>query len=301
MDSAMTRFAIRAAYGASQLPRVAWYIGHGFVMGRLAERMRQQERQRTRPRAHSDTPVPDRARLYRDMAAGGCIGQSLGRQVPEWLDGLILSATWLKPSRDMARLSGARRAVLDENPCAYAAMATLLAYPPAWLEADWSVYEAALANAPMTPQARHVVRERIDALLSFDGSADIVALAVPALVLGARDDMIIPAFMQDELAAALPDASKIMLDFRRTFLPCLAAGSLHGDSSGMDRETRVTTRCRTCRRRPSGTRRWHDQTRHRRHCRSFPETGAVPAYSGGIRDARRRSHLMAGQSKSGQF
>ncbi len=109
--------------------------------------------------------------------------------------------------------------MLDENPCAYAAMATLLAYPPAWLEADWSVYEAALANAPMTPQARHVVRERIDALLSFDGSADIVALAVPALVLGARDDMIIPAFMQDELAAALPDASKIMLDSGGHFFP----------------------------------------------------------------------------------
>ena len=117
MDSAMTRFAIRAAYGASQLPRVAWYIGHGFVMGRLAERMRQQERQRTRPRAHSDTPVPDRARLYRDMAAGGCIGQSLGRQVPEWLDGLILSATWLKPSRDMARLSGAPRRAGRKSLC----------------------------------------------------------------------------------------------------------------------------------------------------------------------------------------
>lgn len=152
-------------------------------------------------------------------STGGCIGQSLARQAPERLDGLILSATWLKPSRYMAALFGTRRAILDENPHAYAATATLLAYPPAWLEANWGVYETAVAKAPNTVQARQVVRERIDALLSFDGSDHVAAITMPVLVLGTRDDMIVPAFLQEELAAALPGARKTMLDSGGHFFP----------------------------------------------------------------------------------
>lgn len=152
-------------------------------------------------------------------STGGCIGQALGRLAPERLDGLILSATWLKPSHYMGALFGARRAILADNPQAYAATAVLLSYPPAWLEANWSIYEAALAAAPVRAEARQVVRERIDALLAFDGSADIAALPMPTLVLGARDDMIVPAFLQEELAAALPGARKILLESGGHFFP----------------------------------------------------------------------------------
>jgi pimeloyl-ACP methyl ester carboxylesterase len=152
-------------------------------------------------------------------STGGCIGQALGRMAPERLDGLILSATWLKPSHYMSALFGARRAILAENPQAYAATAALISYPPAWLEANWGVYEAAIAAAPVTPEARQVVRERIDALLSFDGAADIAALPMPTLVLGSRDDMIVPAFLQEELAAALPGGRSILLDSGGHFFP----------------------------------------------------------------------------------
>jgi aminoacrylate hydrolase len=152
-------------------------------------------------------------------STGGCIGQALGRLAPERLDGLILSATWLKPSRYMTSLFGTRRAILDENPHAYAATAALMAYPPAWIEANWGTYEAALAAAPVTAQARQVVRERIDALMSFDGSGSTASLMMPILVLGARDDMIVPAFLQEELAAALPGSRKTMLDTGGHFFP----------------------------------------------------------------------------------
>ena len=152
-------------------------------------------------------------------STGGCIGQALGRIAPERLDGLILSATWLKPSHYMGALFGARRSILAENPQAYAATAVLISYPPAWLEANWGVYEAAIAAAPVSAEARQVVRERIDALLSFDGSDDIASLTMPTLVLGARDDMIVPAFLQEDLATALPHARKILLDSGGHFFP----------------------------------------------------------------------------------
>ena len=58
----------RVAYGVSQLPRVAWYLGHGLALRRLAEAARRRDGAKARPRVHTKAPVPDRSRLYADMA-----------------------------------------------------------------------------------------------------------------------------------------------------------------------------------------------------------------------------------------
>jgi ubiquinone/menaquinone biosynthesis C-methylase UbiE len=67
MSTPLSRLATRVAYGASQLPRVAWYVGHAIAMRRLQETARR-EGKSTRPRAQTDAPVPQRNRLYGDMA-----------------------------------------------------------------------------------------------------------------------------------------------------------------------------------------------------------------------------------------
>ncbi len=68
MSDPLSRLATRAAYGASQLPRLAWYVGHGLAMRRLSKATREQPGGSTRPRARTDKPVPDRRRLLTDMA-----------------------------------------------------------------------------------------------------------------------------------------------------------------------------------------------------------------------------------------
>lgn len=68
MSTPLARLATRVAYGATQLPRVAWYVGHGFAMRYLADEVRRREGERARPRARTGKPVPDRNRLYADMA-----------------------------------------------------------------------------------------------------------------------------------------------------------------------------------------------------------------------------------------
>jgi hypothetical protein len=68
MPNTFSRIVLRAAYGASQLPRVAWYIGHGLAMRRLAKVARGRDPGDARERAHTSAPVPDRGRLYADMA-----------------------------------------------------------------------------------------------------------------------------------------------------------------------------------------------------------------------------------------
>jgi len=67
MSDPFSRLITRAAYGASQLPRVAWYVGHGLAMRKLSERARR-EGASTRSRPHTDRAVPDRRRLFADMA-----------------------------------------------------------------------------------------------------------------------------------------------------------------------------------------------------------------------------------------
>src|SRR5258708_2315220 len=43
MASPVSRLTTRLAYGVRQLPRVAWYVGHGLVMKRLSETVRKRE------------------------------------------------------------------------------------------------------------------------------------------------------------------------------------------------------------------------------------------------------------------
>jgi ubiquinone/menaquinone biosynthesis C-methylase UbiE len=68
MDSPLSRLLTRAAYGASQLPRVAWYVGHSLALRQLSEATRRQEGKKARRRPRTDLPVPDRNQIYADMA-----------------------------------------------------------------------------------------------------------------------------------------------------------------------------------------------------------------------------------------
>ena len=68
MSSPLSRVIGRVAYGASQLPRVAWYVGHGLVLRRLSESAQRRNGNKARVRAQTNLPVPDRRRLYADIA-----------------------------------------------------------------------------------------------------------------------------------------------------------------------------------------------------------------------------------------
>jgi ubiquinone/menaquinone biosynthesis C-methylase UbiE len=58
----------RVAYGVSQVPRVAWYLGHGFAVRRLAEAARRSNAEKVRRRVRANAPAPERGQLYADMA-----------------------------------------------------------------------------------------------------------------------------------------------------------------------------------------------------------------------------------------
>jgi len=65
MTAAEPDIITRVAYDVTQLPRVAWYLGHGLALRRLAEAAR---RNGAKPRRRTNAPVPERSQLYADMA-----------------------------------------------------------------------------------------------------------------------------------------------------------------------------------------------------------------------------------------
>jgi Methyltransferase domain len=68
MTAPASNLITRVAYGMRQLPRVAWYLGHGLALRRLAEAARRRDGAKPRRRVRTNVPVPDRNRIYADMA-----------------------------------------------------------------------------------------------------------------------------------------------------------------------------------------------------------------------------------------
>lgn len=152
-------------------------------------------------------------------STGGCIVQTLATNAPQMVKRLALSAAWAHPSRFMQSLFEFRLKLLTSNPQAYVESAALLSFAPEWLEQNWDHYERATRAAPHDPEKQTVISERIGALLSFDGSALVKHLPSGTLIIGAEDDMIVPAYLQRKIAAEMPDAQLELLPMGGHFYP----------------------------------------------------------------------------------
>jgi ubiquinone/menaquinone biosynthesis C-methylase UbiE len=126
MYSPLSRIAVRLAYGARQLPRVAWYVGHGLAMRRLAKAAPRRDGALVPRRRRTTAPVPDRTQIYADMAV--LLRQDLANveagfyPLPADHDGPLLtllhrSELFFKdlPEVHRRRESGAHSEVLDEH------------------------------------------------------------------------------------------------------------------------------------------------------------------------------------------
>jgi hypothetical protein len=77
MATPLSRLIRRAAYGATQLPRLAWFIGLGFAMRQRSEETRRGGETK-RPRPHTDSPC----RIA--VACTGTWPGSYSRTLPTW-------------------------------------------------------------------------------------------------------------------------------------------------------------------------------------------------------------------------
>lgn len=152
-------------------------------------------------------------------STGGCIAQTMALLAPDRIQACVFSATWGKPSRHRKELFSTRRDMLFRDPVGYACSSVFMGHDAHWLNNNWSVLENARANAPVTPEAQRIVAERLDALIAFDRSAEVHQITIPKLILGARDDLIVPSFFQEELATLLKGADLHLFEQGGHFFP----------------------------------------------------------------------------------
>ncbi len=141
-------------------------------------------------------------------STGGTIAQVLALDSPVRVRRIVASGSWARPDPYFLALFRNRIAVLEgAGPVAYTRQSQLLGHTPAWFNAHAAEMDQALEGAASALSPLPVALARLHMLLAFDRSADLPRLRVPALVLAAADDGIVPVHQSRELARLIPGAA----------------------------------------------------------------------------------------------
>ena len=140
-------------------------------------------------------------------ALGGLVGLELARRHPNRVGSLTVVNGWAAAHAHTKRCFELRLMLLKhEGPAAYVRAQPIFLYPADWLarNAERAAREEAHGLAGF--QGAETLRRRITALLAFDATRYLATLRPPTLISAARDDVLVPCSMSEQLAAAIPGA-----------------------------------------------------------------------------------------------
>jgi aminoacrylate hydrolase len=140
-------------------------------------------------------------------STGGAMAQILAIEHPKRIASMVLSATWTKPDAYFRRVFGLRKDILLRlGPSAYVQANTLYLYPSWWVKNNNERLRQLEAQTLALFPPTEVAASRIDAILAFDRTEQLSRIKTPALVVGAEDDIVTPAYFAEELARLIPSA-----------------------------------------------------------------------------------------------
>ncbi|RIY03475.1 pyrimidine utilization protein D [Aureimonas flava] len=147
-------------------------------------------------------------------ALGGLIGLDLALRADSPVESLVLVNAWGRADAQSGRCFDTRITLLREAGVeAFVRAQPLFLYPGAWMAENHQRVEAEVAHAIAHFQGRENVLSRIAALRAFDVEARLGEIAVPTLVVAARDDLLVPYTRSLALAEAMPQAALALSDF----------------------------------------------------------------------------------------
>ena len=145
-------------------------------------------------------------------ALGGLVGLEMAIRHPGLLRSLVVVNGWSRLDGHTARCFAVRRRLLDAGgPEAYVQAQPIFLYPSAWLSAHPGRVAQEEAHGLAHFQGRDTLLARLAALQAFDAAGRLAACPVPALVLAARDDVLVPYTCSETLAAGIPRATLVLL------------------------------------------------------------------------------------------
>jgi len=141
-------------------------------------------------------------------ALGGLVGLALAKRRPDRLRSLTIVNGWAAAHAHPRRCFEARLQLLEHGgPAAYMRAQPIFLYPADWLALNEARVAEEEAHGLAGFQGAANLRARVGALLAFDARPWLGEIAVPTLVVTARDDILVPSVMSGALAAAIPDVT----------------------------------------------------------------------------------------------
>ena len=145
------------------------------------------------------------------------------------IDKLVLAAPWTHGDPDLQVLQNMRKAAARTMPPDhYVHFNALLIYPPEYRRMHFSRFQALAREAVGKPQDAEGISARLDAILALDARPLYARIACPTLVMGARDDLVMPVWHAEEAARAIPARNSMSARTAATCFPKRVARSSCG-------------------------------------------------------------------------
>ena len=154
----------------------------------------------------------DRAHVI-GISTGTGKATALAALHPSRVTRLVLAALWTHADPDLQRIQNLRIAAAQTlPPDHYVHLNTLLCYSTDFRRANFARFTQLAQDALAHPQDAPGIAARLNAILAFDARPFYSRIACPTLVMGARDDLIMPPWYAEEAAAAIPQCKLTLLD-----------------------------------------------------------------------------------------
>ncbi|GLU27392.1 MULTISPECIES: alpha/beta fold hydrolase [Brucella/Ochrobactrum group] len=133
-------------------------------------------------------------------STGGTVVQTIALDAAERARSLVISGSWARSDARFRALFLSRLEMMRKGEVtAYQNLTHVFGYTPEWIAAHEAELLTAVTSAAENLIPYSVTAQRIAMLLDFDRSQELTAINQPTLLLGARDDIMIPYYHVEEL------------------------------------------------------------------------------------------------------
>jgi aminoacrylate hydrolase len=151
------------------------------------------------------------------ISMGGAIAQPLALEHPDKVSALVLGVTWARPIEFMRRQHVLARALIQTGGSEMLVESALVRmFTPMFFEMGAEVLDqmvkAFMAETGPEVPSSQVLLAQMDAIDKHDELDRLGDIRVPTLVIGARNDMMVPYLGSVEIAAAIPGAEFVTLE-----------------------------------------------------------------------------------------
>jgi aminoacrylate hydrolase len=147
-------------------------------------------------------------------STGGAMAQIFAARAPARVERLLLYASWARLCPQMALCLKTRQQILRlGGTLAYHRASQIFLYPPRFVRDAWPRLEQEIAAAERGSTTLSILDARLEAIMAFDGTPYLDAIAAPTTVLVAADDILTPPYASEALAAGIRGARLHVLPY----------------------------------------------------------------------------------------